>query len=294
MTGEGPFDAGDARDSGGDAAGTPAGLPAGAPPANAPWIDSAPTVGTSPAGAPTAQPDNPVAVAARGSRLLRGASRIFRLDALIPFMIAAVSLIGAAVTWQASDTAASAGGLDAQVLREATERQQILTHIRGVVVYDQQIFAEYQEHITAWHDLDARAEVAIGADPALARRMRFQAQSELAMARTLRPLFRVFLPDFGGENGLGLYDREAALAYLTSIDSRLAELDPESTRSLAVARHGLAIQLVAVVIALVGSLFLLTVSQLGRGLMRLWFGVFGILLATMASGLFIALEVRAG
>ena len=246
------------------------------------------------AGAPAAQPENPVAVAARGSRGLRAVSRLFRLDVLIPFMIAAVSLIGAAVTWQASDTAATAGGLDAQVLREATERQQILSQIRAVIVHDRLVFAEYQEHITAWHDLDTRAEAATATGPALARSLRFQAQAHLAQARTLRPMFRAQIPDFGDETGLVPYDDEAALTYLTDSDSRLTNLDPEATRTLAVARHDLAIQLVAVVIALVGSLFLLTVAQLGRGVMRVWFGVLGIIVAVLASGLFIGLEMGAG
>lgn len=291
MGGEGPFAAGDAcgagpAGGGGDAASLPAGLPADAPPASGPSTDSA--------AAPIAPSENPVAVAARGSRLLRGASRIFRLDVLIPFMIAAVSLIGAAVTWQASDTAASAGGLDAQVLREATERQQILSQVRAVIVHDRQVYAEYQEHITAWHDLDTRAEAAATTDPALARALRFQAQSHLAMARTIRPLFRAQIPGFGDEQGLELYDEDAALAGLIAGESRLGDLDPLATRALAVERHDLAIRLVAVVIALVGSLFLLTVAQLGRGLTRVWFGVLGIVVAIFASSLFIGLEMRAG
>jgi hypothetical protein len=223
---------------------------------------------------------------AGATRSVRG---LLRMEALIPVMIAAVSLIGAAVTWQASDTSARAGGLDAQALRETVELQQIHSRIEAVVAHDRRIFGEYQEHILAWRDIARRAAEATSTEAA--RELRFEAHGRLAMARALRPLFRVQIPGFGDKDGLVEYDADAAVTILRTGDDRLEELDPEATLELARETHERAIALVAVVIMLVGALFLLTVAELGRGRLRVSFGALGIITAIAASGAFIVVEL---
>jgi hypothetical protein len=240
---------------------------------------------------PTSAPSPPPATAPPARPAAHRRFGLFRMEALLPFMIAAVSLIGAAVTWRASDTAANAGSLDAQVLRETTELQQIVSQLDAVVAHDRRIFAEYQEHMIAWHDLEDRAAAASGTD--LASELRAQAQARLAMARTLRPMFRAVLPDFGDENGAVTYDEEYARTTLRAGDDRLSELDPEATLELANARHEQAVALVAVVILLVGSLFLMTVAQLGRGVIRVRFGGLGVLAAGVACVAFVLVEMGA-
>jgi hypothetical protein len=213
------------------------------------------------------------------------------MEALIPFMIASVSLTGAAVTWRASELGSQAAELDAQVVREATEEQQIMSQLNAEVEYDRRVFADYQEHILAWRTLAAHAEEMEASDPDLARAMTYESQARLAMARTLRSLFRAVRPDFGDEAGHVEYDEERALQGLIESDERLLALDPEETQSLASARHAQAIQMVAVVILMVGALFLLTVAQLGKGIMRIWFGGLGAVAATVALVAFLMVQV---
>lgn len=212
------------------------------------------------------------------------------MEALVPFMIAVVSLVGAAVTWRASDAAENAGGLDAQVLRETVELQQIHRQIEAVLAHDQRIFVEYRAHIHAWRDLERRAGPA-GSE--LAQRLRSEAQARLAMARTLRPMFRAYRPDFGDDAGTVTYDEELARSSLESGQSRLSQLDPEGTLALATSRHQHAVALIAVVIVLVAALFLLTVAQLGTGFRRVTFGALGIVAAVVASGAFVVIETTA-
>lgn len=196
------------------------------------------------------------------------------MEALIATMIAAVTLVGAAVTWRAAAAAAEAAGLDAQALRESVELQQINSRIDAVLSHDQRIFAEYEEHIVAWRALSRR--VADTTDADLARQLRFEAHAELVLARTLRPLFRAYVPDFGSKDGLAPYDTEFAHALLTSGEPRLGELDPEATLRQAERLQEHVARLVAVALLLVGALCLLTVAELGRDRVRLASGTLGI------------------
>jgi len=243
---------------------------------------------------PLAAPSLPEPVPASRSRfggtfvLPRVGFAWLRLEALIPFAIAVVSLVGAAVTWRASDTAGRAGGMDTQALRESVELRQIDSGIDAVLAHDQRVFAEYQEHIVAWHALAQRAAETKDAD--LAGDLRWEAHAELALARTLRPLFRAFVPSFGDKDGLVTYDSEVAVAWLQTQSSRRTELDPDATLQEANRLHEHAVSLVGVVILLVGALFLLTVAQLGRARIRLTFGVLGILAAVGATTAFLLLE----
>jgi len=218
-------------------------------------------------------------------------SGLLRLEAVIPSLIAAVSLTGAAVTWRASDAGAQAAQLDAQVVREATEEQQITSQLHAVVAHDRGIFTAYQEHILAWRSLQAEVHEVADSDPSLASALTYELQGRLALARTLRSQFRALLPDFGDERGVVEYDERLALQTLIDGESRLRELDPTRTLALATARHSQTIQLVAVVILLVGALFLLTVAQLGRGITRIWFGALGALSACIALIVFAVIQV---
>jgi uncharacterized membrane protein (DUF2068 family) len=215
-----------------------------------------------------------------------------RLEALIPLVIAVVSLIGAAVTWRAADTAARAGGMDTQALRESVEVQQIDSQIDAVLAHDQRIFAEYQEHIVAWRALLQRATDATATD--LTRDLRFEAHAELVLARTLRSLFRAHVPDFGDKDGLVEYDADTALEFLRSQNARLTELDPEATLDDARRLHEHAVGLVAVVMLLVGALVLLTVAELGRGRVRMSFGILGIVATIGATAAFLFVELGLG
>lgn len=264
----------------------PAG-PEGAPPVTG---AAQPAAAPAPAGS-AADPAEPAAPSPARRRSLGAFPRRpawLRLEALIPFVIAVVSLVGAAVTWRAADTAARAGGMDTQALRESVELQQIDSGIDAVLAHDHRVFSEYQEHIVAWRALSQRAAEA--EDVAQARDLRWDAHTELALARTLRPLFRAFVPDFGDKDGVVTYDSDLATSFLRSQNTRLTEIDPQATLDEARRLHEHAVGLVAVVILLVGALFLLTVAQLGRARVRTSFGALGIVAAVAAVVAFALLE----
>ncbi|MDQ3880495.1 MAG: hypothetical protein M3295_05440, partial [Chloroflexota bacterium] len=124
-----------------------------------------------------------------------------RLDIAIPILIAVASLIGAVVTWRASLAANDGSGLDAQARREVAEEQQIRVQLGAIVANDRRLLASYQEHVLAARRLFAEAETLGDDDPDAAAERTLEAQSRLNLARSLRPLFRAQLPDFGDAQG---------------------------------------------------------------------------------------------
>jgi hypothetical protein len=102
------------------------------------------------------------------------------------------------------------------------------------------------------------------------------------------------LPDFGSKDGLAEYDVDVALQGLRTAETRLTELNPKTTVAAAGRLHEHAIGLVAVVISLVGALFLLTVAQLGGGRIRMTFGTLGIVAAIVATAAFVVVEAGVG
>lgn len=198
-------------------------------------------------------------------------------------LIAATSLFGATVTWAAADVAARASEYDGRYVRDLAQREQIGTRIAAVVAYDERLFSTYRSHIRAWSLLSAEAADVETSDPVLFERLTLEGLGHLAVARGMRPLFRAQLPALrDGSPAIDAdpaYDHEGAVSFLELGDPRLGQLDPESLKATAQGLHRTSTELVAVVIALVAALFLLTLAQMIRNRVRLLLAALGALLS---------------
>ncbi len=194
-------------------------------------------------------------------------------------LIAVTSLFGAVVTWAAADVAARAAEYDGRYVRDLALREQIGTRIDAVVAYDERLFSTYRTHIRAWSLLGGEAAEVEKSDPVLSERLTLEALGHLAVARGTRPLFRAQLPALRDESleidADPVYDRKAGVSSLELIDPRLGQLDPEGLQETARRLHRSSTELVAVVIALVAALFVLTLAQMIQNRVRLLLAALG-------------------
>ena len=204
----------------------------------------------------------------------------------IALLITLVSILAAVAAWRASVVSGSAGGLDQQASQERIRRQQIEAQINAQVDQDLRLFPRYLSHLSTWDVLKEKAAGKQEREPQLAYRLRVDAQEELAVARTIYQSLSV-KPSFGSTE----YDEESSREFLRSFNLELVNLTPEETAELAEDERSRGVTLVGITALFVGSLFFLTLSQVGRRRIRRAFALIGVLLMLGASAAMVAVQL---
>ena len=209
-----------------------------------------------------AEPQPPPPEGAGGARAPRDRFRTF-----VAITIVASSILGALVGWRASVVAGSAVGLDQRATQQLLQLQRLQGAAQGKVDEDLRLLGLFQEHVLNWRLL--QKDSAAATDPVVADELAVQALSELNHARSMLRYFQAALPDFSDPAGVVSYDREFALE--NASDQEIRELRPGALFVEGRAEHGRAVQMLAIVILLIVSLFFLTLAQFARRSIR---GVF--------------------
>lgn len=183
---------------------------------------------------------------------------------LIAVVIAVTSVVGALAAWRASILATEAATLNRRAIQEVIASEMRRMRWEGEVDHDMRLLARYQEHIWTWRFLRAEAERVRRTNAQLAASLDAQGQGELALARSLRPLFLAGTPGFGDARGKVAYDREFVLEGLLLGDATLRDLRPDATHNRAETFHAKAALLRGIVALFVTALFFLTLAVVTR------------------------------
>ncbi|MFN2544719.1 MAG: hypothetical protein ABR600_09170 [Actinomycetota bacterium] len=215
-----------------------------------------------------------------------------RFGSVIAHLIVVASIASAVVSWQASVFSNSASDLDQAASQQLVQREQLLAWHRGDVNEDLRLVSTFQEHVRNWRVLQAQSRRI--SDPAQSARLRRQADTELATARSLQRFFVV--------NGVGLnqsrsgdvaYSPRQAMQRVISQDLVLQALTPQATDVEAGRAHADTVRLEGIAAIEVLSLFFLTIAQIGRRRIRDVFSVVGSVVLLAGVGLFAAVEMSA-
>jgi hypothetical protein len=188
-------------------------------------------------------------------------------------LIAGVSICGALVVLRASVWFDRAAELDRQTMQQLQLQQSIRTQHESLVLQDLQLFTLYREQIIAAAGLTTQADEIDYYARSRAIKLRDEAFEHLALARSLRLLFRTVRPDLGinlkeprfhagCEPGplSGCVDQ--VLDGRLASDIRLIGLRPEQSRARSSALHRTSVALVGVAALLALSVLMVSVARL--------------------------------
>jgi type II secretory pathway pseudopilin PulG len=203
----------------------------------------------------------------------------------ITVAIAALSVLGAILAWQASNRFDDAADLSRQAVDESVRYQAIRALSDGRIDFDARLSLIYQEHLRRETSLTTRAtELRDAGDPAHAGVLEAEARVEGAIARVIGASFTTYAPTFN-DDGTVVFDREEKAALARSDDSDLRTLDPVNVRAVehqASLTRQTAQQIVVAGALLIAAMFFLTVADLGWLHRRLYATVPGTLAALAA------------
>ena len=248
---------------------------------------TAPSRVSAPGGPEGTPPDNDAqapTVAAGSTANARRKRRTTDLAAFrlrIALLMAAISLLSAYVTHIATGLGSDASDLYGLASQQSAEEEQTEQHIDGIVAQEQRLTALIS---TFWDDYAANLEAAGAAratDPARAAAFDLDAQASYEVIRQLWPFYRTALPT--NQDSVLTYDVDAAKNALRVADFRLYRASSAVTRQEAVATAGATSGAVLVVVALVGSLLLLTAAHLYPGRRGFYLAVAGLIVAATAT-----------
>ena len=210
--------------------------------------------------------------------------RSFRLR--VALALATISLLGAYVSYVASERDATAHDLDTLASQQWAVEQQVEQQFDAVVAQDQRVTARLDERVHRYRTEVQDANATRAVDPGHAADMDLAAQSDSAQYSQLYPFLRT-APDFRGE--VATYDADAARDELSRLDTRLFRASTELTRTQARQASDLVSATIAVVVLLVAALFLLTLAHVLGGRRGLALAAAGIALGLGAIVYFTAL-----
>jgi hypothetical protein len=235
----------------------------------------------SPYDAPTSPPPGASATHGAADRFTRG----------VAVIIAIVSIFSAIVAWRASLAQNDAQGLDIRAIQELAQVQQARQNLQALVDQDRRFVARAQEHLLAAKQLRAEADTLRATDEPRAAVLDEQAQDEDALARVLSPFFLAAGGIVLGDNDVIGYDPAYVQRNLEQNDETLRQLRPDETRANATTAHAKALDLIGIALLLVLSLFALTLAEVGRRRLRVWFALAGSLGALVAVAALAAVEL---
>ena len=178
-------------------------------------------------------------------------------------------------------------GSDQEAIQQLVQQQRLEAAAQLKVNEDERLLRVFQEHVLHWRLLQKDADAAT--DTNLADELTAQAHAELSHAQAMLRYFQAAFPDYLSDpNGVVSYDRELALE--TVSDPELGELDPEARFTAARRAHDVAVEMLAIVILLIVSLFFLTVAQFAKPSIRTIFAGAGVGVLVLGMVLFVLLE----
>jgi hypothetical protein len=211
----------------------------------------------------------------------------------IPIVIAVVSIMGSVVSWRASVASSSAADIERIAAQQALQRAQLDSGFRGLVAHDRSILPRYQQHLKAAIALSAAARRERRRNAAAAETLYREAARERTLARSLSEYFLSTGSDRGralsvDENGDVEYRPAKFLRYLRETSTEFQALSSARLVAEAGRRRDRATSLVAIAAIFVGSLFFLTLAQLGGGYRRLGFAAAGAAIFAVGLGWYAA------
>jgi hypothetical protein len=209
-----------------------------------------------------------------------------RLQTNVARLLVMVSILGAVVSWRASEWSETASSYDQQVAQDRIVAEQAHAQSRSKAAQDQRELApaqsRYREVALLQQDA-ARAERA--GDAEMAAELRVEARRAELAGNTLTRFLQSGVGFERARDGSLTYDVTRAVAINDTVDQELDGLQPEETRRLGDEAHDRSVNLVFAATTLVAALFFLTLSQLGGGMRRVFAGV-GLAIAVMGTVLF--------
>src|SRR2546428_9624088 len=152
---------------------------------------------------------------------------------IIAGLIAVTSILAAVAAWRAADISENANRDDLTAIQQYGEREQEMNVLRSRVSDDQRSLALHQQHLRSSQLLKANADAVRASQPGAAKELDLQAQAELTLSR--QQIF--YAPSaLSGLTNASLpvqYDKDRALAILTTADQGLLKLAPEAIFSRA-------------------------------------------------------------
>lgn len=217
---------------------------------------------------------------------------------VLALLIGFASVFSAVIAWRASTASIDASRYESLAVQQQARREQIERELEGIVHQDLRFATEFQERSLAAQQLQAQADALRETDPDAADILDVEAQSQLALARAMRPFFL-------GLSGITLdettntvyYPVDFVLGHLRQGNVEWRELELAAPRSTALAQRAddKSLGLIGVGALIVAALFFLTVAQVTskRERVRQVFFVAGALLVVVGSFAFAVVEVMA-
>ena len=189
---------------------------------------------------------------------------------MLAVLIGFASVFSAVIAWRASVASDRCGRYQSLAVQQQARQEQIERELEATVQQDLRFVTEFQEHCPRRTSSSRPRLTAIRpTDSTAADALDLQAQSELALARALKPFFL----GAGGvaldENGTVPYDKAFVLRNLSESNAELRELRTSNVGALANRANAKSIDLIAVAAIVVAALFFLTVAQVSRTRLRM-------------------------
>ncbi|MFN8624115.1 MAG: tetratricopeptide repeat protein [Chloroflexota bacterium] len=193
--------------------------------------------------------------------------RVDRVAIVIAFLVAVVSIVSALVAGRAAVWASTAGALDATILQEAIERQQLEGDREADANADVRLAVRYDDAVQRALALSRAATDLRPTDPAGAARLDLDAQAAWGVDLVLWRFFRLQVPAYDADGHLVL-DMTGAVDAQLAVDPRLQELRRSQTPALAADAHRTTTTLVGIAVLFVAALFVFTLGEIWRGRRR--------------------------
>jgi hypothetical protein len=234
----------------------------------------------------------------RESRLRTFIRHPERSAALLALLIGFASVFSAVVAWRASLASIDASRYESLAVQQQARREQIERELESTVQQDLRFVTQFQEHALAARQLQEQADALRASDPDAADILDIEAQSRLALARSMKPFFL-------GATGVALdentdtvpYDADFVLTNLRESNVEWRELANATPRSIALGQRAdeKSLGLIGVGALIVAALFFLTVAQVSvtRPRVRQIFFVAGAVLVAFGSLAFVIVELVA-
>ncbi len=203
------------------------------------------------------------------------ASPAFRVQ--VALLMAAVSLVGAFVSYTAAERSSDASHLASLASQQHSEEQQVHLQIEAMVNQDERTLVRAEPEWKAYQSSMQEADAIRPSDPARAVQLDLAAQESFARYAQLYSFFRVGLP--GQTTETLVFDPDFVRADLRVQDPTLFRASSKLTSEDAHTAAGIANATVATVILLVGALLLLTVGHVTGGRRGVAFAAAGAALA---------------
>ena len=214
-------------------------------------------------------PTDPVPAPPRPSRIRVLARHPERSAVLLAVLIGFASVFSAAIAWRASLASIDASRYQSLAVQQQARREQIERELEATVQQDLRFVTDFQQHSLAARELQTQADSIRATDATAADTLDLQAQSELALARAMKPFFTgaggVALDD----DGTVPYDKAFVLRNLSESNAELRELRTSGVTALSNQANAKSIDLIAVAALVVAALFFLTVAQVSRTRLRI-------------------------